>query len=62
MKRRIRVLIAVVTVLSVLLFCSAALAGGETVRVAWYALDGLQELNGGAASGYNYEYLQAVAQ
>lgn len=36
---------------------------GKTVRVGWYPMKGLQDTDSkGNPSGYNYEYLQAVAQ
>ena len=42
---------------------AAEAAGGADVRVGWYLADGLQEPKAdGGASGYDYEYLKAIAQ
>lgn len=43
------------------LFSSAA---GETLRVGWFLVDGLQDTNPetGQKSGYSYEYLKAISQ
>jgi two-component system sensor histidine kinase EvgS len=41
----------------------AIAAGGKTVRVGWYLVDGLHNIDkDGQASGYDYEYLKAIAQ
>lgn len=56
--------------LSALLLCmiipfsaSAAQPSQEKIRVGWFPMAGLQDMDAdGTVSGYNYEYLQAIAQ
>ena len=59
---------ALVTCILAMSLCLAAAAADGTkdrteIRVGWYAVDGLQDMDAaGRASGYDYEYLKAIAQ
>jgi two-component system sensor histidine kinase EvgS len=67
MRRTVRyILFAAALLAAAVCFSSqqpAIAAGGKTVRVGWYLVDGLHNIDkDGQASGYDYEYLKAIAQ
>ena len=65
MRRKIRFITAIMVIICTMLCLGtpAFAAAGKTVRVGWYTMSGLQDMDSdGNPSGYNYEYLQAIAQ
>jgi len=65
MRRKIRCITTLIVIICMVLCLGTPsfATTGKTVRVGWYTMNGLQNLDSkGKPSGYNYEYLQAVAQ
>lgn len=63
MARRAAALLAALTVAAGLCLPAAARTPERTVRVGWFLVDGLHDIDeSGRPSGYDYEYLRAIAQ
>ena len=65
MRRKIRCITTLMVIICMVLCLGTPsfAASGKTVKVGWYTMKGLQNTDSnGKPSGYNYEYLQAIAQ